>query len=167
MRIATKIEVISSSILGKQDRKSLNKSLKCIQLEQHTEYKLHKCRGKITVITEEGIPVLFSFQKLPYLPTLHCLRRENSVAKKAYLDQGALNPILNGADVMCPGVYKYRSQIESQWVRGDTVAVCILDHGLIAVGIAEVGSEEITDASTGACITVFHRQGDSIYNFKA
>lgn len=167
MRIATKIEVISSSVLGKQDRKSLNKSLKYIQLEQRMDYKLHRCRGKITIITEESIPVLFSFQKFPCLPTLHFLNRGNSPVKKAYLDQGALNPILKGADVMCPGVYKYRSQIENNWVRGDTVAVCIIDSGLVAVGIAEVGSDEITDASTGPCIIVLHRDGDPIYNFKA
>lgn len=167
MRIATKIEVISTSILGKQDRKSLNKSLRYIQLEQHMEYKLHKCRGKIAIVTEQSIPLLFSFHKSPYLPTLHLLRRGISLVKQAYLDKGALNPILKGADVMCPGVYKYKSQIEDQWVRGDTVAVFIIDHGLLAVGIAEIGSEEITDTSTGACIVVLHRREDPIYNFQA
>lgn len=167
MRIATKIEVVSSSTLGKQDRKSINKSLGYIELAQCMEYKLHKCRGKITIITERNTPVLFSFHKFPYLPTLNFLERGNSPVKKAYLDQGALKPILKGADVMCPGVYKYRSYIDSKWEREDVVAVCIIDHGLVAVGIAEIGSEEMTGTSTGACITVLHRQQDPIYNFKA
>lgn len=166
MKMAPRIEIISSSTLGKKDKKLLNKSLEGMELEQSVEYKMHKCKHKLNIITKDGKPILFTLNGIKYMPTLNALEENSFLGRIAWLDQGALKPILSGANVMSPGIYLYKDRIEKQWIKSDIVAIKIIDKGLVAIGIAEVGSEDVVEKSSGICINIVHRRNDNIYNLR-
>jgi PUA domain protein len=166
MKIPSHIEPFSSFPLGKKDKKAISKSLHGIELDGDAAYKIYKCKDKLTVIALDGVPLLFSLHNSAYIPTLALLYKVEASAKIAYVDKGALKPIVGGADVMCPGVYKYREHITKSWEKNDVVLVKVIDHGNVAVGIAEIGSADITSTTMGVCITVFHRINDALYTLR-
>lgn len=166
MKIPARIEAFSSFPLGKKDKRAINKSLGGMELDANAEYKIYKCKDKLTIVGLDSHPVLFSLHASVYIPTLAFLDRTEMVSKVAYVDKGALKPVLGGADVMCPGVYKYRDHIATPWEKNDVVLVRVIDHGNVAVGVADVASADITGITTGVCITVFHRVGDALHGLK-
>lgn len=161
-----KIEVVYSSTLGKKDKKLINRSLEGMVLENSAEYKIHKCKNKLSFITKEGKPILFSLHNSKYTPTIKILEDGVFLDKVAYLDEGALKPVLNGADIMCPGIYRCKDKISSQWDINDVVAIQIIGKGLIAIGIATMASKNITEKAAGVCINVVHRRGDHLYEIR-
>lgn len=88
------------------------------------------------------IPHVFSLGKTTRCPAI-------------MVDENAVNPILNGADVMMPGIVKFNS-----FKKGDAVAVFSKELKLIAVGIALMNSSEIVNGGKGKVIQNLHRRED-------
>jgi PUA domain protein len=79
----------------------------------------------------------------------------------AVVDEGAIKFMLNGADVMRPGVKKY----DSWGAAGKTVIVKEEKKmRAIAVGQSVITSEEAAQMSKGVCIKNLHHVGDKFWN---
>lgn len=155
-----KIETITEYTLSKKEKKQINKEIQFeYKLEEAKEYKFVKCRNKLNLVTLDGVLQLFKVGSSLFLPTL----KSNLIVKTAILDSGALKPIQSGADVMCPGIYKYRDMVKISWKAKEIVAISIIDVGLVAIGIAEMGFDEINEQSKGVAIEVYHFMNDPLY----
>jgi PUA domain protein len=83
---------------------------------------------------------------------------------KFIVDEGAVRPILRGADVMAPGVRHVHGFVKP----GDIVAVAEESRGrVIAVGVALMAGEEVLKAGRGKALKVLHRLGDEAWRIGA
>lgn len=118
---------------------------------------VEKPRAKVYIIG--SLPVGFELEGKLY-PTLIAVKMAGMEALPyAVVDDGAVKPLLNGADVMVPGIREH-----SSFQRGDVVAVWRLDRKTpIVVGEALMSSEEIDEKGKGKAIKNVHRAGDGIW----
>lgn len=94
---------------------------------------------------------------IPFLGSAEALR----LFPAAVVDEGAIRFLLNGADVMRPGVRKLDDWGEA----GKTVVVKEEKKGRsIAVGTSTVSSEEALTMTKGGCIRNLHHVGDRFWN---
>ena len=80
---------------------------------------------------------------------------------QAFVDEGAIKFLLNGADVMRPGIRKF-----DDWgPPGRMVVVREEKKGrAIAVGVSTVASAEAQGMTRGGCIRNVHHVGDKYWN---
>lgn len=163
MKIPKRLEKTSENVLSKKQIKSIIALLnKYHYNEEHENLKIIKCKDKVSLISSENQILLFSIGKSEFLPHLR-LVDENTPFKVAYLDGGAKKPLLSGADVMLPGIFKYIDKIEP-WDKGEYVIVKVEDE-IFGIGITTCNSNEITKDSHGTGIEMIHVKDDSLFNF--
>ncbi|WP_423792974.1 DUF1947 domain-containing protein [Methanocaldococcus indicus] len=96
-------------------------------------------------------------------PTINLLTKYPADFKKVIIDMGAIKYLINGADVMIPGIVEIDEDIEE----GDVVVVLDEKHKKpICVGIALLSAKEIKEKDKGKAIKNIHYVGDEIWNFK-
>ncbi|KUO41990.1 MAG: hypothetical protein APU95_00485 [Hadesarchaea archaeon YNP_N21] len=79
--------------------------------------------------------------------------------KRVIVDMGAVPHVVNGADVMSPGIVRADEGIKE----GDIVAVADERHGkVIAIGLALVGGEAMK-APKGKAVKNLHYVGDDVW----
>ncbi len=119
-------------------------------LDDGTHILLHE--GRILFFEEEG--------KL--IPTLHSLLDNIVTVPTVTVDMGAVRFVVNGADIMRPGVTK----IDDGIAPGSVVAIVDERHGKpLAVGISKMSSEEIWAATSGKVIMTKHHVNDALWDF--
>ncbi len=97
------------------------------------------------------------------VPTLQFLQK-NPLLKKISIDRGAIKFIINGADIMRPGITSFDQTI----LVHDLVMIIDQEHQKpIAVGLALVPSTELAAMTTGKAVKNLHNVGDSIWTWKA
>ena len=73
------------------------------------------------------------------IPHLQLILDKKILIKEVIVDQGAIKPILNGADVMAPGIVFFNQEIE----KDDLVCVCDRSKRLpLCVGYSLLSAEE-------------------------
>jgi PUA domain protein len=140
------IERVQSSSGVKLD---VSRSSQVEIIEPEPECRFVVVDGKHTFVEKEGalIPFVGSQETLALLPS-------------AYIDDGAIKFILKGADVMRPGIVRY-----DQW-GGKDVLVVVRDEKKgrgLAIGRANVASEEMAGLTKGVSITNLHHAGDGFW----
>ena len=80
---------------------------------------------------------------------------------QAFVDEGAIKFLLNGADVMRPGIRKF-----DDWGGGGKIVVVREEKKgrAIALGPASVASSEAMSMTKGSCIKNLHHLGDKYWN---
>lgn len=115
-------------------------------------------KGELIVVN--NIPLLIRYKDyiVPHLKSLSYF----SGLKKIVVDMGAINSILNGADVMRPGIVSWDENI----VINDIVAVCIEKHGTpIAIGISLVSGNNISKINKGRVVKNLHHLKDKYWEY--
>lgn len=136
------------------------------QLKQH--YQLENFFDKNDQLFEEhnknqrclikNNEVVFFFQQR-WIPTLKLLLK-NNILKTIAVDQGAIKFVINGADIMRPGI----TRIDDGIVKDEIIAVVDAIHKKpLAVGIALLSGDEIKQAINGKMIKNIHYVGDSVW----
>ena len=114
----------------------------------------------LKVILVDSEPLLLEFDGRHYF-TLFGLLRFRPEKGKVTVDNGALPYIMNGADVMKPGIVYADGDIEE----GDFVYVTVEGkESPIAVGVALVDGPEMM-GEKGKAVKTIHHLKDDIWNF--
>ncbi len=93
-----------------------------------------------------------------FLPHLKSIDEKHY--KSVYIDKGAIAFIVNGADLMRPGITK----IEDGISKGDVVIVRDQEHlKKLALGFALFSSDEMVVQKIGKSVKIYHYAGDSFY----
>lgn len=117
--------------------------------------------GDLSVILIDGKILLFMVDNT-YFPTIRGVMELGLEKNLAIVDSGAVRFIVNGADIMSPGIVKADPDIKT----GDPVIVKEEKYGKpLAIGKALIdGSKMIADS--GKAIKSMHHVGDEIWNLE-
>lgn len=96
-----------------------------------------------------------------YFPTVRGALKIKGDKRTITVDKGAVPYIVNGADIMRPGVVAYGKDIR----KGDLVIIREETHNkAIAIGVSLLDGDELESKSTGKCAKNVHFVGDDIWN---
>ncbi|OYT50567.1 MAG: hypothetical protein B6U73_03660 [Desulfurococcales archaeon ex4484_204] len=150
--------------LRKKEVNALKNKLLNTSLELYEKFKDSKVGYRIAIndvelLTLNEVPVLI-IMKDAVIPTLIAIKLGGlGSLPYAVVDEGAVKHILNGADVMAPGI----TEVEV-FNRGDIVAVWEPSkRSPLTVGRALMSSDEITRIRRGRAIKNLHYAGDKIW----
>jgi len=136
--------------------KDFSKELENYNFEVSKKDVIQLMDKKIILINK--VPSFFYFEN-KLVPTLKLLLQKD-LLKQVFIDQGAIKYIINGADVMRPGIVEFDSNIE----KNDFVVIKDIKHKKpLAVGLALFSSEELNYFDKGICIKNIHYLGDVIW----
>ena len=94
------------------------------------------------------------------VPTLRLLQNKD-LLKKVIVDMGAIKFVINGADIMRPGVV----EIDEMITKEDFIVVVDVNNKKpLAVGIALLSGMEMKAATSGKVIKNIHYIGDELWN---
>lgn len=145
-------------------RKNANRIINIIQRRWPEGYRFKAKSIRIVELDDERSLLLgedFTAVKLgeDVIPFLQMEKFFKTIGK-IVVDQGAIQYVCNGANVMRPGVVR----CEGEFVAGDIVAVKEERHGkLIAVGLVLVDSSKVQSMSKGVVVKNLHYVGDAFW----
>lgn len=114
------------------------------------------------LVLSEGIPLLFKYEDHFY-PTIRGILRNPPRTRFITVDKGAVSFVINGADIMRPGIVEFDGKIK----KGDVIYILEHEHRKpLAVGISLWDGEEFQEKSTGKCVRNIHFVGDPIWELK-
>ncbi len=113
------------------------------------------------IVLVRGVPAYFYYEGEVY-PSLLLLYRlgYDPGLPRVYVDAGAVPHILNGADVMVPGI----TRVEGDFGEGEKLFVADEEKKRVfAVGKALMSSETIREAGRGKAVLNVHYAGDELW----
>ncbi len=162
--------IASRYMLSKKDRRKLaNKVGKELGIDveriivDSEKIEVAKLRLKdypLAVIVD-GKPFLFEYKGRMYPLLIGLVRQSFSInLPRVFVDKGAVPHILNGADVMVPGIVK----VEGVFDKGGIVLIADYEkERIFAVGEALMSSSEILSAKKGRAVRNIHYAGDNLW----
>ena len=153
---------MKSNLISKSETSKILEQIKSqwkIELPKQKNIKTHDVNEKGVIITGDGITaVKIGESILPFLDDIEMLEKFPYVK----VDMGAIKFVCNGANVMRPGITKF-SDFES----GELV--CVIEESqnkFLAVGKAEMSSNDAKAASNGEVIKNMHYISDDFWETK-
>jgi PUA domain protein len=109
----------------------------------------------------DGVLAVLEHSQYGLLPSLFYIYRTGVTPELAsvYVDSGAVARILNGADVMAPGI----TRVEGEVRPGDKVLVKDEKGRPIAVGVSLVSSSDVGPSKRGKAVLNLHHVGDDYW----
>lgn len=129
-----------------------------VSLHKKDVCELVEDEWKVIVVNKE--PQFFYYNDT-VLPTLRKLQQNPEMLKQVTVDMGAVKFVVNGADIMRPGVVDIQEGILKD------ECVVIVDennHKALAIGIALFDTEGMKSATSGKVIKSIHYVGDGLWN---
>ena len=106
-------------------------------------------------------PILIKFKGEVTIPTINILNEVSDEIPKVIVDQGAIPYIINGADIMRPGIVN----IEGKFDKGAIVQIQEERfHKVISIGMALYASNEIIEKKKGKVVRNIHHVGDKLWD---
>lgn len=156
---------ISWHPLSKKDAKAflnrvLNRYPSVAELLKRREgWKLVKLEEGVYAYAIEGRTLFLEINSL-LIPTLWALQSYDFKLPQVIVDEGAVPHILNGADVMRPGIREVRDGFKAN----EVVVIAEEKHGKpIAVGSALMPWSDAVSIKRGKVVKVLHYAGDSAW----
>ena len=139
--------------------KEINKLLAKYSVDLSKKDSVEVVEGDFKVIVINGTPSFFYLKDI-ILPTLKYLQ-EKMVLKRITVDMGAIKFVVNGADIMRPGIVA----IEDGITRDEYIVIIDENNQKpLSVGIALLGSEEMRSSTGGKSVKNIHYVGDELWN---
>lgn len=138
--------------LRKSDIKSLNQQLP-LELDKKDDVQ----SDDSAILVDDR----FSFFKHndSWLPALPLLLEDTSLLPRVTVDMGAVRHVVNGADIMRPGITSFEPA-----QAGDAVVIVDETHGKpLCVGRMLLSSEEAEQSDSGRTVENLHFVGDELW----
>ena len=117
-----------------------------------------RTREGVVLYYVDGVPLFLEAQD-KLLPTILGASTGACSLPKVSVDDGAVPHIVNGADVMVPGIVK----VEGEFTEGSLVVVVDLKGRVVAIGQALMASDTILKSKKGRAIRNLHYAGDKLW----
>lgn len=129
---------------------------------EHERVELVETTGPFQLFLINKKPLLMEFNEIVF-PTLRGVLEYPFPERRVVVDQGAVPFVVNGADVMRPGIVSVTDDI----VSGKPVQIVEERHGKpIAIGIALHDAAQIRESTAGKMCRTIHRVGDELWNLE-
>eukprot|EP00171_Calliarthron_tuberculosum_P008607 IDg8607t1 len=124
-----------------------------------------RCAGHVTIVArEDGEPMFFQSRDGAFVPTLRTLHKYPFLLPVLRVDRGAIKHVMNGADVMVPGLRSERAVIEDEVGKGSVVAIFAESkQHAISVGFTKMSTADIRTADRGIAVENIHYIGDGLW----
>jgi len=126
-----------------------------------------KARWEVVKISKNEVVYLLDGRPLAVevsgklIPSIRALMDGIAELPRVVVDSGAVKHVVNGADVMAPGIVR----VEGDFAKGDLVVVVDEKHGKpLSVGVALVDRSELASMSRGKVVENLHYIGDKLWN---
>lgn len=141
-----------------------NKSIIDRLLPKKIPMYLIKAPNFVQLIVVNNTAIFFSIHDGIYLPTLRLLHEYPYLLPKWRCDKGAIKFLMNGSNVMCPGLTHPNAKLEDYIEKGKPVAIYIegKEHA-IAIGITTMSNDDVVKINKGVCVEVYHHLGDGLW----
>lgn len=97
------------------------------------------------------------------IPTLKLLQTHPNILKTITIDMGAIKYIINGADIMRPGI----THIDDNIKKDEPILIIDQTHKKpLAIGISQLSSPELQTTTTGKVIKNIHYVGDELWKLE-
>ncbi|MEM3713329.1 MAG: DUF1947 domain-containing protein [Nitrososphaeria archaeon] len=154
-------------VLRNKEIKQLTKILSSIfpniykaYLSENTISVEHVILDKAEIYIINGKPLIIRLLDGTLFPTISVLNEICDDLPKVFVDKGALPHIINGADVMIPGIVK----IEGNFNEGEIVQILEINYNkIIAIGKALISSHTIHTLKNGKAFKNIHYVGDKLW----
>ncbi|BFZ61838.1 translation machinery-associated protein 20 [Saitoella coloradoensis] len=131
---------------------------------------LIKCREHISILTNQDKEILF-FQHYDdaFHPHLRLVHKYPNAFPTLRVDRGAIKFVLNGADIMCPGLTSPGALGDEEIpdIPAERVVVITAqgkEHAL-AVGFTKMSARDMVSINKGIGVENVHSLGDPLWNF--
>lgn len=124
-----------------------------------------KCAGHVSILASaSGRPLFIQTREGSFIPTLRTLHKYPFLLPVLRVDRGAIKHVINGADIMVPGLRSTRAVIESEVERNRVVAVYAesKEHA-IAVGITKMSTAQMRLNDKGIAVESAHYVSDGLW----
>jgi PUA-domain protein len=139
--------------------KELNRQIEHLGVNYHKKDQvvlLEDDKYKLIMVNKK--PEFFYYEE-KIVPTLKLLQ-DKDILKKITVDMGAVKFVVNGADIMRPGIV----EIEDGIIKDDFIVIVDVNNKKpLAVGIALLPTEEMRNATGGKVIQNIHYVGDDLW----
>ncbi len=115
------------------------------------------------MIIKDRKAILFKDEKDEWIPSLYLIANNKNayeVLPKVAVNDGAVKFILNGANIMRPGIVDW-----TDFSKDDVVLVLNKNKGILAVGSAVISSKDMRSLSRGVVVNNLHHVNDNIFKF--
>ncbi|MCC6013697.1 MAG: DUF1947 domain-containing protein [Candidatus Verstraetearchaeota archaeon] len=148
--------------LSSKEQKELLKVLKekySIDLDKKKIIEVVETKNGKKIYFQEGKPIAILVEE-NLIPTLKSPKEVLDLLPKVIVDMGAVPHIVNGADVMAPGIKEIKNNAEI----GKVVVVVDEKHEKpIAIGIMIMNVKEIFEKRKGKAVKNLHYVGDDLW----
>jgi len=145
------------AIRKKEARRLLQEINTCLGCSVEGNLEMAEYEGRKVILVDGRLEGIFIDEK-PFL-TVNGLKRWGATKKWVMVDDGAIKFIINGADVMAPGIIKADEGI----AEGDIVWVKDKRNLPLAVGVALMNGREMEEAAKGKAVRNIHHMGDKLW----
>ena len=114
------------------------------------------------VVLVNNVPEFFYHQD-QIVPTLKHLQKASHLLKTIVVDMGAVKFVINGADIMRPGIVEIEAGIKENDL---VVIIDVNNRKPLAVGIALFAAEEMKSKDSGKVIKNIHWVGDELWRLE-
>ncbi|MDI9620198.1 MAG: RNA-binding protein [Candidatus Nezhaarchaeota archaeon] len=151
--------------LSKSEAKKLVASIKdklrfkC-EIDHKSKWEYMNLNNEATAYFMNGEPLVLMINNF-LVPSLMAMLKGLVELPRIVVDMGAVKHVVNGADVMIPGIVK----VEEDFSRDEVVVVVDEKYGKpLCVGSALLSSSEIRAAGRGRAIKNLHHVGDKVWS---
>lgn len=146
--------------LSKKEIKELNEKLQKYNFQFDKKENVEVVEeDKYTIIKSDNA-VMFFYLNNEIIPSLKSVLKEKIDLKKITVDMGAVKFVVNGADIMRPGIVGIENGIEN----GEIIEIIDINNKKpLAVGRALFNSEDIKNQEKGKVVLNLHYIGDRIW----
>lgn len=146
--------------LSKKEIKELNEKLQKYNFQFDKKENVEVVEeDKYTIIKSDNA-VMFFYLNNEIIPSLKSVLKEKIDLKKITVDMGAVKFVVNGADIMRPGIVGIENGIEN----GEIIEIIDINNKKpLAVGRSLFNSKEIENMLGGKVVLNLHYIGDRIW----
>ncbi|MFH4982752.1 hypothetical protein AB6A40_009461 [Gnathostoma spinigerum] len=138
-------------------------------LPKKDNFKLVKCKDHVELIANsEGTILFIKPRDTPYIPSLRLLHKYPFMMPHQQVDKGAIKFVLNGSQIMCPGLTSPGAKM-TDGVAKDTV-VAVMAEGkqhALGIGLMKMSTEEIRSINKGVGIDNLHHLNDGLWKIQS
>ncbi|MCR6691005.1 MAG: DUF1947 domain-containing protein [archaeon YNP-LCB-003-016] len=165
---ATMLKVKKRYFLRNKDVKLLLNKIKSVYPKIYEQIMMANGDAKIEYLSINDIgvyvlnnkPILLQMSDDKLYPTINILNKIGECLPKIIVDQGAIPHIINGADVMAPGI----TEVIGDFKENSIVQIVEKTHNIvIAIGESIFSSEIIRNMKRGKVVKNVHHVNDKIW----
>lgn len=158
------LRIKTRGVLRKSDKNKLIRELEAIFGSSISTYSNSKFETVVTdnfnLIYVDGKQMFMEYENT-YFPTVRGALLLNPDCRTVTVDSGAVKFVINGADIMCPGIVKADDDIKP----GDLVIITEEQHDKpLAIGKAILSGSELAKHDKGKGVLSISYVGDPIWD---